>query len=325
MFGKYLDLLKHHYNVITSSCTYPQQLAPANKGGAYRFTDADNIINIARRNNIPVFGHVLIWHEATPAWLTEGSREEVLQNMNDYITTVLRHFRGRIYAWDVVNEAIKELVTAAEARGDWRRCVRNTQNPWFDKLGVDYIELAFRAARVADPNIILYYNDYGLEDPNKAEVARKMIQDINDRYKRETGGTRNLIEGIGSQSHVYAPYFNINNHRRALEILTRLGIEIAISELDIFSVFERGTGRDTVMFERDEIAQALIYARLFNLYKEFSAHITRVTFWGMSDNTSWLSSNNPTLFDWGLNAKQAFHAVSDPDGFIRQHGGRTRR
>ena len=325
MYGKYLDIMKHHYNIVTCNVTYPVQLMPLTKGGAYRFTAANNTINIARRNKIPVHGHVLVWHEETLAWMFEGTREEVIQNMNNYITAVLRNFRGKINSWDVVNEAIKYSVTASDAQGDWRNCVRRSTpdmpNPWFDKLGADYIELAFRFARAADPNITLYYNDYDLENPNKAEAVRKMIQDINDRYKKETGGTRNLIEGVGSQAHHQDINLNLNDVRTSLERLISLGIEVAITELDVRvkNEYLKGVGMDSIMSERDAIAQAVFYARIMNLYKEYSAHITRVSFWGIDDNTSFISTSNPCLFDWKLNAKPAFHAVSDPDGFLRQN------
>jgi len=338
MSGKYFDLLKHHYNIVTFNAAYPFQLAPLSEGRTYRFSEADNILDIVVRNNILAHGHVLVWYGDDPAWMTGGSREEVIQNMNDYITTVVRHFKGRVASWDVVNEAIKPNVTNAEARGDWKKCIINSENAnwvdnrWYSKLGADYIELAFRAARDADPNIILYYNDNDLENQNKAEVVRKMILDINDRYKKETGETRNLIEGVGSQSHfgstVSSPNLNVNmnNVRSSLEKLTSLGIEVAITELDILiGGYNRGTGKDTVMSERDALTQALLYARLMNLYREYSSHIKRVTFWGIDDNTSWLSAGNPTLFDWRLNAKLAFHAVSDPDGFISRNGGGVKR
>lgn len=321
--GKYLDILKHHYNIVTSTATYPIQLAPSNKGGSYQYAYADSMLSLAEENNIPVHGHVLVWHEASPAWLTEGSREEVIKNMNNHITTVLSHFKGRIKSWDVVNEAIRDNLTSANIRRGWKNCVRNTQNPWFSKLGADYIELAFRFARAADPDITLYYNDFGLENPNKAEAVRMMIQDINDRYKKETGGSRNLIEGVGSQAHIYDLNLNMDNVRASLEKLISLGIETAITELDISTAgYVRGNGMDTVMQNKDETAQAVLYARLMSLYREYSSSITRVTFWGIDDGTSWISAGNPAVFDWKLNAKQAFHAVSDPDGFLRQHGDR---
>jgi endo-1,4-beta-xylanase len=324
--GKYFDLLKHHYNVLTSTETYPVMLAPSAKGGAYRWTRADAVVDFVRSNDIPVHGHILVWHEATPAWMTTGTRAEVEQNLKDHVNAVLTHFKGRIASWDVVNEAMRDNLSSVS--GNWKNCVRNSENPWYDKLGPDYIEIAFRAARAADPDITLYYNEYFLLDSfyswdsvsaalNKAEAVRKMVDDINTRYKNETGGVRNLIEGLGMQSHHYGFGINLDNIRSCLEKFITLGVEIAISELDISTVgFARGPSNDTVMTEKDELAQAALYARLFKLYREYAAYISRVTWWGMDDGTSWLSAGNPCLFDWKLKAKKAFYAVSDPDAFL---------
>jgi len=325
--GKYLELFKHHYNTATSTETYPFLLAPSGKGN-YQWTMADNVVNLMRSNDIPVHGHVLVWHEASPAWMTKGKREQVISNLEQYIADVLAHFKGRIASWDVVNEALRDDISPAGAAGDWRKCIRNYQNPWFDALGADYVEIVFRAARAADPDITLYYNDYfhyewnsqeGWGGANKPEAARKMIDDINTRYKKETGGTRNLIEGIGTQSHYMGLDVNIENVRVTLEKFKSLGIKIAVSELDISTAgFVRGGGNDTDMTEKDKTAQAEIYAKLFKLYREYAPHISRIVFWGMDDGTSWLSAGNPCLFDWKLNAKKAFYAVSDPDVFLAE-------
>jgi endo-1,4-beta-xylanase len=321
MSGKHFDLLRRHFNAVTLTSTYPFILAPDK--GAFRWESADQQINLMANNNFYIHGHCLVWHELCPKWMVTGKRAEVEKNMNEYITAVLTHFKGKIKSWDVVNEAMGDGLSAADAAGDWKKCLRNSKNqwsdlrslnPWYDKLGADYVELAFRAARAADPDITLYYNDYGLEDLNKAEAVRKMIKDINDRYKKETGGERNLIEGVGSQSHMFEfKKLDINNVRSSLEKLASLGIEIAVSELDLsLTSFERGAGKDTVMSEADETAQAKCYAELFKLYREYSGYIKRVTMWGMDDGTSWISAGNPCLFDWKLNAKKAFYAVSAP-------------
>jgi endo-1,4-beta-xylanase len=310
--GKYFDLLKHHYNVVTPENNLtPSYLAPSGKGGDYQWEMADAMVNQMISNGIAVHGHVLVWHEQSPAWLTTGSKIQITKNLEDYVTEVLTHFKGRITSWDVVNEAIGDGLSNADAAGDWKKCVRKFANPWYDTLGADYVELAFRAARAADPSIKLYYNDYGLNDRNKAEIVRKMIKDINDRYKAE-GNNRTLIDGVGMQGH-YGPWVNIDDVRLSLNKLITLGIEVSITELDIsFAGYDPGSGRDTDMSDAETAAQSRIYADLFKLYKEHAAHITRVSMWGIDDNTSWLSIGNPCLFDWKLNAKEAFYAVSNP-------------
>jgi len=148
-----------------------------------------------------------------------------------------------------------------------------------------------------------------------------MIDDINTRYKNETGGSRNLIEGIGTQSHYMGLDVDIDSVRVTLEKFKSLGIEIAVSELDISTAgYVRGGGNDTDMTEKDEITQARIYAKLFKLYREYAPYISRIVSWGMDDCTSWLSAGNPCLFDWKLNAKKAFHAATDPDAFLAEYG-----
>ena len=319
--GKYFEMFKHHYSMAASTVTFPDNLAPYNKGGDYRWDAADRIINLMAYNGIPVHGHVLIWHESSPEWLTTGTKDEVKSNLEQYINMVLTHFKGRINSWDVVNEAIRDGLTASQVSGNWKNCVRTStpwmKNPWYDKLGGDYIELAFRTARAVNPDVTLYYNDYNLHDQNKAEAVRKMIKDINDRYKSETGGDRNLIEGLGMQSHYYGLDLNVEDVRKSLEKFITLGVEISISELDVSTIsYQRGNGKDSVISEKDETAQAVIYAKLFSLYKEYSAYIKRVNMWGMDDGSSWISAGNPCLFDWKLNAKKAYHAVIDPEGFL---------
>ncbi|MDR0321646.1 MAG: endo-1,4-beta-xylanase [Treponema sp.] len=316
--GKYFDLLKHHFNIVTPGNNLkPDFLAPSTKGDAYQWTTAEEMVNKMISNNIAVHGHVLVWHEQTPSWMTVGTRTEVETTMKNYIAEVLTHFQGRVNSWDVVNEAIKDGLSSSDIASGWKNCVRTSANPWYDALGADYIELAFRAAREADPNINLYYNDYGLENTNKAEAVRIMIKDINDRYKNETSGTRNLIDGVGSQAHVNIS-LNINNVRESLNKLFSLGIEVSITELDVSTInnYDPGSGRDSVISEANENAQAKVYAELFKLYIENASQITRVTFWGMDDGNSWLSVGNPCLFDWRLTAKRAFFAVSNPDNFL---------
>ncbi|MCL1927480.1 MAG: endo-1,4-beta-xylanase [Treponema sp.] len=326
--GKHYDLLTHHSSTVTSAITYPVSLAPSVKGGAYWWETADRAIDIIKRKGIPVHGHVLIWHENTPEWIYTGSRVDVQANLNAYIRTVLGHFKGKINSWDVVNEAMKDNPSAADVKGDWRNGVRKQDNPWYTALGADYIEMAFRAARSADPEVKLYYNDYnnvwnGSVNVNKIDVICRMINDINTRYRAE-GNTRNLIEGVGLQCH-FQPKVNINDVRKSLNKLKTLGIEIAISELDISAVGinddTRGVGKDSTMSEKDELAQARVYAKLFRLFREYK-EIKRVTMWGLDDGTSWLSGGTPCLFDWKLNAKKTYYAVIDPDGFLKQYGER---
>ncbi|MDR0464464.1 MAG: endo-1,4-beta-xylanase [Treponema sp.] len=313
MDGDNFSLLKKHFNSVTcENDMKPERLAPANKGGEYRWTEADRMVNKSRENGMQVHGHVLVWHSQSRAWFTAGTPEEARENMINHINSVLNHFKGRVVSWDVVNEAMGDNITDPS---DWRSCLR-TNSGWYRTLGPDFIELAFRTAREADPNIILYYNDYGLNNRNKAAAVRNMVKEINDKYKAE-GNTRNLIDGIGMQGH-YGLWLNVNDVRSSLELFKGIGVEISITELDVESrqtnSSEWGVNRNSVMPEQQAQAQANLYAALFRLFREYRDQIVRVTFWGMDDKNSWKSVGNPCLFDGDMKPKPAFFAVSNPDG-----------
>jgi len=335
MTGKHNEILKTHYNAVTcENDMKPDYIAPTAKGGAYRFTTADAQVDAMIAAGMQVHGHTLVWHSQTPAWLTNGSKDEVEANMIEYITDVMTHFKGKVKSWDVVNEAFPDnlheragITTPLSRDQDWKVCLRENDSKWFVALGADYIELAFKTARTADPDAILYYNDYGLNGTNKPMAVRNMIEDVNTRYKSETGGTRNLIEGIGMQGHYSSTWLNdtaIAGIERNMRYYLELGIRVDISELDIEDREVTGanqgqTGKNTKMTQAAENTQATNYAKLFKLFlkldQEFPEQITRVTMWGIDDKTSWKSLGNPCLYDGNLNPKKAFDAVANPNSF----------
>jgi len=309
MDNAYFDMIKNNFNVITPEYYLKPVSLTSNRGGVYNWACADQMVYRMLENGIPVHGHVLVWHDWTPEWMTKGTKTEVEDNLKNHITGVLAHYRGMIHSWDVVNEAMRDGLSHTDTAGDWKKCLR-TDAPWYRMLGANYIETAFRTAREADPDIILYYNDYGLEFPQKAEAVWKMINDINKRYKKETGQNRNLIEGLGIQAHYQIKNFDENKIRSSLEKFKTLNIEMSISELDVTAAgYEQGEGKDILMSEYDAAVQAGIYARLFRIYREYSAYISRVTMWGIDDHNSWLSAGTPCLFDRYLNPKKAYNAV----------------
>ena len=313
MSGDYFQLLTTHFNTVTcENDMKPDHLAPRVKGDPYRWETADSMLRKMSDNGIQVHGHVLVWHSQTHAWMTSGTPEDVRENMVNHINTVLSHYKGKIFSWDVVNEAIRDGSDAS----NWRNCLR-TESGWYRALGADYIELAFRTAREADPDVLLYYNDYGLNNQRKADAVRNMVREINDKYKAE-GNTRNLIDGIGMQGH-YGLSLIVNDVRSSLDKFIELGVKVDISELDIETRStgsgQYGTGKNSPMLITDTRAQARIYAQLFRLFVEYSDHITRVTMWGMDDENSWKSIGNPCLFDEDLNPKPAFYAVSNPASY----------
>jgi len=314
MTGEYLDLLTTHYNTVTAENDMkPNSLAPRERGGQYRWDTADSMVRLMDDYDIQIHGHTLVWHSQTHAWMTEGSPEQVRATMISHINTVLGHFKGKIFSWDIVNEAVRERVGPGENNQGWRNCLR-TESGWYKAMGADYIELAFRTARAADPDILLFYNDYNLDNSRKASVVMDMVKEINDKYRAE-GNNRNLIDGIGMQAH-YGLTTSAVNVRASLEKFAGIGVIVAISELDVETKStsgQFGTRKDSPMLDTDALAQARAYSQLFSLFMEYSNVISRVTMWGMDDENSWKSIGNPCLFNADLEPKLAFFAVADPN------------
>jgi len=202
--------------------------------------------------------------------------------------------------------------------GNWQNCLRlndltgqpNTGSPWNRAIGPDYIEKAFLTARAADPDAKLYYNDYNLNEENKAQAVYNMVKDINQRYPNVGG--RPLIDGIGMQTH-YSIATDPQGAENSITLFASLGVKIAISEMDIEAA---GTFSGTVVAWGDDAAesQAVRYAALFDIFKRHAASIERVTFWGLDDGTSWRASTHPTLLNSDYSLKPAFYAVAGTAG-----------
>ncbi|MCI0711709.1 MAG: endo-1,4-beta-xylanase, partial [Chloroflexi bacterium] len=178
---RHRDLLGGQFNMLVHEhqakfCMVQEQQ------GVFDFRDVDRLMAFAEENDMVVRGHTLIWHSCEPAWLSNGNfnREEAIAIMRDHIYTVVGRYKGRIPIWDVVNEAIDGTT------------YRDT--PLYRMIGEDYIELAFRFAHEADPDALLFYNDYGAEGLNpKSQMIYTMVSDFVERGVP--------IHGVGLQMH----------------------------------------------------------------------------------------------------------------------------
>ena len=324
---------------------------PREGAAGYNFGPADAFVNFGVSNNLVVVGHTLVWHSQTPNWVFAGtnpppaaantapgtgagaaasaagtnapgrggfgrgfgggfgrgytgpraSREELLERMRDHIHTVVGRYQGRIKSWDVVNEAI--------ADGGGTNILRNSL--WLQIIGPDYIAKAFQYAHEADPDAILRYNDYGLENPDK---RRKLITLIRSLQEQKVP-----VHAIGSQAHVnVSTSFEIMD--QALTEMATLGLPIHITELDVNSAAggQRGTGADlagnasaTQGGPVDEASrrQADAYAGIFRAFLKHRDSVKMVTFWGVNDAVSWRRFGTPLLFDGNHQPKPAFDAV----------------
>lgn len=318
--GDYSTLLNKHHNVVTAeNAMKPDGAYNANK--QFDFTAQDALVAKMEAAGLKIHGHVLVWHQQTPAWLSTAadgkplSREEALTNLRTHIKTVMEHFQDKVISWDVVNEAMNDNPPNPV---DWKASLR--QAPWKSAIGDDYVEQAFLAARevLNDPknaawasDIKLYYNDYNDDNQNKSQAIANMIKELNEKYAKDHPGQL-LIDGMGMQAH-YNLNTNPANVLRSLERFISLGIEVSITELDIMA------GQNSQLTEEEANKQGYLYAQLMKMYKEHADHIARVTFWGLSDGLSWRAENSPLVFDKQLQAKPAYYGIIDPDNFLEDY------
>lgn len=267
-------------------------------------SSAASILNFAAENNIPVRGHVLVWHQQTPEWFfKEGfdaandwvDADTMTARMECYIKTVMETLATEypdveFYAWDVVNEAAGESGTMREPGTD------SSQSPWVQVYGdQSYIKLAFQFARQYAPEgCKLCYNDYNEYIDAKmnyivSDILTPLIED-------------DLIDVMGMQSHLDISFPSISAYRKALQTYTDLGLELMVTELDA-----------TVSDNTDELfeTQAQYYSDLFDLYVEFADNIDAVVLWGTTDDQSWRASRYPLLFNEDFTAKPAYYAIVD--------------
>jgi len=313
--------LTHHFNVLTcENDMKPGYLAP-NKG-SYSFSTANRMVDAAIASGMKVVGHTLLWHSQNASWMNSSV---TLADMQEYITKVVTNFKGKIYSWDVLNEVFPDGVSAS---ANWKTSMRSN-NPWFAALGSDFVYQGFLAARKADPNAILYYNDYNTDQAGKATMIRNMVKEVNDQYLASSDKPagedpeRLLIEGIGMQEHhnTGVTANAIKNTLTMFKNMTFVGssrkIIVSVSELDVlvvsyqtFSPYGHGTNKNGQMEVTDDMLenQARLYGEYMKVYLEFSDIIERVSLWGVTDDKSWRSAALPLLFDPSGLAKPAYHS-----------------
>ncbi|CAM3367964.1 endo-1,4-beta-xylanase [Marinicrinis lubricantis] len=297
------DLLRQHFNSVTAENEMKfERLHP--KEHVYTFDDADRIVSFAKAGGMAVRGHTLVWHNQTPSWVFEqpsgeqADGEMLLARMKSHIHTVMSRYKGSIYAWDVVNEAI------SDKGGEFLR-----SSKWLDIVGEDFIAKAFEYAHEADPGAQLFYNDYNESNPEKREKIYKLVQSLKEKDVP--------IHGVGLQAHWSLFHPTKDEIRDALERYASLGVKLHITELDI-SVFQHDDRRTDLKAPTEEMLelQAQRYDECFKLFKEFSECITSVTFWGAADDYTWLDDfpvrgrkNWPFLFDTNQQPKESFWKV----------------
>lgn len=184
--------------------------------GVFNFTEGDIVTSKARKAGMYLRCHALVWHSQLAPWVENNTwtPDELRSIIVDHVTKVARHWKGQCYAWDVVNEALNE-------DGTYRESV------FYNVLGEEYIKLAFKTAAKVDPSAKLYYNDYNLESPSpKVEGAKRIVKML-----RKAGIK---IDGMGLQAHLIAEdHPTLDQHIDAIQGFADLGVEVALTELDI--------------------------------------------------------------------------------------------
>lgn len=272
---EYRNLLIKEAGSITAENAMKMDAISKGKG-IYNFTDADYIVAFALENNMRVHGHTLIWHQALPSWVAtfNGDKEAWKAMMKQYIQDVVTHFKGKVTSWDVVNEAILD-------DGTMRPTI------WLEKIGAEYIQLAFEYAHEADPSAILFYNEYGQEYSHTKQVAiNKLVSDLI--------AAKVPIHGIGLQMHT-AITGNETRIKYAIRAAAAHNLKVHVSELDVAANPEE----DETLTFTDELAkkQQDIYRYVTQAMMEVpTENQFGITFWGITDKYSWLTAKH----DWGL-------------------------
>jgi endo-1,4-beta-xylanase len=303
------NLVIQQFNSITPENA--MKMGPIHpKENEYYWKDADSIVAFAQRHHIKIRGHNLCWHNQTPAWLFMDaagktvSKEVLLQRLKDHITTVVSRYKGAVYAWDVVNEAI------SDKPGEYFR-----NSLWYQVCGEEFVAKAFEYAHAADPNALLFYNDYNEINAVKREKIYKLVKDLKD------AGVP--IQGVGLQGHWAINEPSAGQLDSTLSRFATLGVKVQITEMDISVYPKEHNARErkeednnTAFTEEKERKQMEEYKMCFDLFRKYKNVLSGVTFWNISDRSSWLDNfpvrgrkDYPLLFDKELKPKKAFWEV----------------
>ena len=297
---------------------------------AFDFSQGDRIVDFATRHGMKVRGHTLVWHRQNPRWLTEGkySSAELAEILETHIKTVVGHYRGKIFAWDVVNEAFDELHPGELRSTIWRdqpgigmtedaaasselragsNPVRSESEARGPQPGYAYIERCFRWAHEADPQALLFYNEAEAETMNpKSDAIYAMVRDFRQRGVP--------IDGIGWQMHIANLHADITSISANINRFTALGVQVHITEMDVaLPVDARGNASP-----EDLRMQADIYREIANAcltHRRSYAGCTAIQTWGFTDKYSWIGSHSKKTqgaalpFDRDYLPKPAYEAL----------------
>ncbi len=294
---------------------------------SFDFYQADQIVDFASRHGMKVRGHTLVWHQQNPKWLTEGNytSAELAEILEKHIKTVVGHYRGKIFAWDVVNEAFDELHPGTLRSTIWRdqpgieiaasyepRASSNpvrselearSSEPRSSKPSYSYIERCFRWAHEADPQALLFYNEAEAEVMNpKSDAVYAMVRDFRQRGVP--------IAGVGFQMHIANLHADVASISANIKRFAALGVQVHITEMDVaLPVDANGNPRPEDLQRQADIYREIATACLSH------PGCTAIQTWGFTDKYSWIGSHSKQtegaalLFDRNYRSKPAYLAL----------------
>lgn len=293
-------------NIMKSSLMQPER-------GKFTFEMADKLLALAEKNKMALHGHAFVWHsQLSPFFRQIKDPLEMAEALKEHIHTIGGRYKGKIYSWDVVNEAVED-------DGSLRKSV------FLNVMGESYLPLAFKLAAEADPHALLYYNDYSMTGAKKKAGVIKMVKMI------QASGAK--IDGIGMQGHWGLETPSLEEIENSIIEYASLGVKVSITELDI-DVLPNPRGVSGAEITQnaqlsdelnpyknglpDDVAEALAkrYADIFKIFYKHRDKIDRVTLWGVNDGDSWKNgfpvrgrTNYPLLFDRKNERKKAYYAI----------------
>ncbi|MEV0153930.1 endo-1,4-beta-xylanase [Micromonospora sp. NPDC050686] len=265
----YSTIAAREFNMITAENEMKPDATEPNQN-QFNFSAGDQIYNWANSRGLKVRGHTLAWHAQQPGWMQNMSGSTLRNAMINHINGVMAHYKGKLAAWDVVNEAFNENGSRRDSN--------------LQRTGNDWIEVAFRTARTADPSTKLCYNDYNIENWSyaKTQGVYNMIRDFKSRGVP--------IDCVGLQTHFTGGSSLPGNFQTTLSSFAALGVDVALTEVDV-------TNASTSQYAG--LTQACLNV----------PRCIGITVWGVRDSDSWRSNENPLLFDGGGNKKAAYTSV----------------
>ena len=266
--------------------------------GTFSYGAADQLVTFAKNNNMTVRGHCLVWHTQQPTWLSSDgkkndknwSRQQALKIMKDHITNVMQHFKGKVVEWDVVNECLDDDQSGIRTNP---KGYKLRESVWQRAIGDDYIDSAFVYAHRADPNAILYLNDYDVELQGKA----KAVAFYNLAMRLKNSGIP--IDGVGLQCHFSIGEVDSVKLESTIRRFGAANMKCIVTELDM------GIPSTSAA---DLLEQARNYRVITDIVLN-NDNCPNMLIWGIKDNDSWRTNSNPLLYTSGLGKKKAWYAV----------------